>query len=271
MTDYSAPASPAPKLPDLSAHFERMVVDRHLKAGRLLAEAMQIGPGASVLELACGTGLLSEHLADLVGPAGDVLGLDGLPLRVQMAHQRSRHNLRFQFGHAQALQRFPNGCFHAICVVGVLRGLAEKVEPLRQLHRLLKPGGRLGVVEACSDHPHPVVSVQRLVMGTAPYTDFPPPPETQEWPLNADGLADALREAGFAAVELRSEPDVTLHASANAAIEFVQAGAWGRFLQHLSPALRELARSEICARLDRLQLREGIRHNGVRLMAVATR
>ena len=271
MSDSLQPSGPTLAPPDLAPHYERIVLDRHLKAGRALVEALAVKAGEHVLELGCSTGLLSEHLADRVGPTGDVLGLDALPMRIQIAHQKVRPNLRFQIGHAQALGRFPRGCFDVICANAVLRGVPDHAAVLAELHRLLRPGGRLGVVEASADHPHPALLVQRGVLAEPPYNAHAAPAEAQEWRLNAAALQAALQAAGFADVLLRSEPDVSVHASANAAIEFVQAGAWGRFLQYLPEPLRRQARAEIVARLDWLRVSDGIHHDGVRLVALASK
>ena len=77
----------ATSAPALQRHYERIVGERLLRDGRQLAAAMGLFRGQRVLELGCGTGILSQHLADSVGPEGEVLGLDALPLRVQIAHQ----------------------------------------------------------------------------------------------------------------------------------------------------------------------------------------
>lgn len=268
----------APNPPDLAQHFERIVTDRQLKAGRALAEAMGIQRGGSVLDLGCGTGLLSEHLADVVGLRGDVLGLDPSPYHMAIAHQRSRPNLRFQVGSPFTLGRFPAGCFDAVLANGLLHTWPDHDTTLRELLRVLKPGGRLGLVTSCKDHSHPVSVVQRAVLAREPYAAYPRPPEMHEYPVNADELAALLTDAGFATFTIDQQPDVNVHATANAAIEFVQASAWGHFLNYLPEAvpgelrdLRAQARRDIASGLERLRTAEGIRHKGVRLVAVATK
>ena len=108
----SASNTSAAPAPSLAPHYERIALDRHLEAGRALAASMGLRHGERVLELGCGTGLLAAHLADRVGAEGEVPGLDALPLRVQIAHQRGRHNLRFQVGDAYQLARFGAGIRH---------------------------------------------------------------------------------------------------------------------------------------------------------------
>lgn len=255
--------------PDLSQHYERIAIDRQLKAGRALIDELAVGPGESVLELGCGTGILTEYLADRVGRDGDVLGLDPMALRISMAQQRARPNLRFQIGSAYQLARFPDGSFDAILLNGALHKLADKQEPLWQFHRMLKAGGRLGIHTESKDHPHPVSAVKQFVLGQGSYINYAEPPEAREYLVTLTELEALLGEAGFSERRLTLQPEVTLHNSANAAIEFFHATRYGRFLGHLPETLRTAARADMCQELDLLRLPEGIRYDGASIVAVA--
>jgi arsenite methyltransferase len=249
-----------------------MVTDRVLKAGRALADAMGIEPGASVLDLDCGTGLLSEQLAHRVGMRGDVLGLDPSPYHMAIAHQRARPNLRFQVGSAFALARFPQGCFNAVVANGLLHTWRDQLTPLRELHRVLKPGGRLGVVTPSKEFPHPVLVVQAAVLAREPYSAYPL--LEHDYSVDAQELQALLREAGFTEMCIEQQADVSVHATADAALAFAEACAWGQLLGHLPEApvdLRARARVDIAAGLERLRTAQGISHKGVRLLAVATK
>jgi SAM-dependent methyltransferase len=260
--------APIPE-PLLALHHERLAFDRQLRDGRALASSMQIGPGMRVLQLDCGTGVLAEELADTVGPQGEVVGLDPMPLRVQMAHQRSRHNLRFQVGDSARLGRLPTASFDAVIANGVLHGWSDVVAAVAECIRLLAPGGCLGMCTQSAAHPHPAAQVRDAVLSQPAYARHAPPPEASTRPLTAFELDALLRKTGFASICLRSEPEVFLHAGARSAIEFMQAGAWGRFLTHLPERERLAADAEIVDRLDALGGPDGIRHDAVRLVAVA--
>lgn len=255
--------------PDLSQHYERIAIDRQLKAGRALIDALAVKPGESVLELGCGTGILTEYLAERVGRDGEVLGLDPMALRISMAQQRARPNLRFQIGSAYQLARFPDGSFDAILLNGGLHKLPDKQEPLRQFQRMLKAGGRLGIHTPSKDHPHPVSAIKQFVLSQTSYLNYAEPAEACEYPVTLTELELLLTNAGFNERHLTLQPEVTLHSSANAAIEFFQATSYGRFLAHLPPALRIAARENMCQELELLRLPEGIRHDGASIMAVA--
>lgn len=267
----SGPDALAPT-PTLAPHYERLAIDRQLKAGRGLAAVMGLGRGHRVLELGCGIGLLSEHLAQRVGPEGEVLGLDALPLRVQIAHQeKGRHNLRFQVGHVGQLARFGPGSFDAIVANGVAHTWPDADGALAECWRLLAPGGRLGLVTHAADHPHPAREAMDAVLAQPAYAAHPLPDEAHEHPLTEARLRTLLREAGFDEWLLEAQAETVWHASAEGAIEAMQASAWGRFLQHLPEPLRHVARVDVMARLQARREDQGIRHRAVRLVVIASK
>ena len=110
----------------------------------MLVRDLAIAAGERVLDVGCGTGLLAEHIADLVGPAGSVLGVDPLPLRIELAQAKARPNLEFKVADAYDLSSLPAADFDVVCLNAVFHWLPEKSGPLREFARVLKSGGRLG-------------------------------------------------------------------------------------------------------------------------------
>lgn len=262
----------APAAPTLASHYERIAFERQHKVGRSLVASMGLSRGQRVLELGCGTGLLCEHLADQVGHAGDVLGLDPMPLRVQIAHQhRARRNLRFQIGGAAQLARFPAGCFDVIVANGVLHTWRDARAVLSEAWRLLAPGGRLGITTLSADHPHPAAAAQETVLSTAPYAAYPVPEEAHEYPLSPPVLGEALDAVGFAPVHIETRRELTRYPHPEAAIESMQATAWGHFLGHLPFHLRAPARADIVQQLAQRCGPDGLVHEAVALAVVAHR
>ncbi len=259
--------------PNRARYQQQRALDRHLRDGRALADTLRIGPGDRVLDLGCSTGLLTERLGDRVAPAGEVLGLDPWPLRVQMAHQHCDHPLvRFQIGRAEDLSRFPDGRFSAILAVNQARRWREPQAVMRSCLRLLTPGGRLGLVEAAAEPGHPVREVQAQVLAQSVYAGISVPLEDQEGLPTATQWERDLRAAGFDALEVSTQADPVQFGSPEAAIEFVQASARGEFLEFLPMHLRALARADVLSRLSaRMQAEGALCHEGVRLMAVAVR
>jgi arsenite methyltransferase len=117
---------------ELAQLYERVSADRQYKAGQRLVSDLQVSEGETVLDLGCGTGLLAEYIASIVGPGGAVTGIDPLPLRIEIARQRTRSNLNFRVGNAYDLSEFAADTFDAVCMNAVFHWLPEKLEPLRQ-------------------------------------------------------------------------------------------------------------------------------------------
>ncbi|MDO9315394.1 MAG: methyltransferase domain-containing protein [Burkholderiaceae bacterium] len=255
--------------PSLASHHERLAVDRQLKVGCALVDRMGLRPGQRVLELGCGIGLLAEHLVERVGPNGEVLGLDAMPLRVQIAHQRGRHNLRFQVGDPSALRRFGAGSFDAIVANGVLHTWPDATAALTECARLLAPGGCLGLATHSAAHPHPAERLLHALLAEPDYVDHPWPQESRRYPVGADELDRLLRRAGLVSVRVEARPETFLHATGEGALEHMQASAWGHFLMHLPRLLRVRARADLVRRLEALRGPDGIRHDAMQLVAVA--
>jgi ubiquinone/menaquinone biosynthesis C-methylase UbiE len=117
--------------------------------GRGMTEAIvaaaQIAPGMQVLDIACGTGEPAISIAALLEGNGSVVGLDisSAPLKIaeERAVQRGLENIRFLLGDARQLP-FADGQFDRItCRLGVMF-FPDLPNALRQMHRVLKPGGR---------------------------------------------------------------------------------------------------------------------------------
>jgi len=104
-------------------------------------------PGFSLLDCGCGVGSITLDLAELVAP-GHVIGIDLDESQLQIARasaqQRGLHNVSFEAGNAYAL-RFADASFDAVLAHTLLYHLNDQVRALREFHRVLKPGGVVGI------------------------------------------------------------------------------------------------------------------------------
>jgi len=76
----------------LAELYERVSRERQFKSGQQLIKEFDLRDGERVLDI--GAGLRAEHVADIVGPTGLVIGIDPLPHRIEIAQRRARPNLR---------------------------------------------------------------------------------------------------------------------------------------------------------------------------------
>lgn len=102
---------------------------------------------AMVLDVACGTGDLSIELQN--GAKGQVVGTDFCRPMLDLANEKTaKASLTVPYVEADAMQlSFAEDSFDAATIAFGLRNLANFADGLRELHRILKPGGRLVVLE----------------------------------------------------------------------------------------------------------------------------
>ncbi len=108
-----------------------------------VAAAAGIRAGERVLDVACGTGVLARAAARRTGPGGTVAGLDLDPAMLAVAAQRSP-DLWWHRGRAEALP-FADRSFDAVVTQFGLMFVPDRVAALREMLRVLAPGGRLAV------------------------------------------------------------------------------------------------------------------------------
>jgi ubiquinone/menaquinone biosynthesis C-methylase UbiE len=114
----------------------------------LVAQA-ELAPGLRVLEIGCGTGNVTVR-AKRVAPGTDMIGLDPDPLALARAQRKVRGmtGIRFERAYAQELP-FADGEFDRALSSMMLHHLDEDVKAgaLAEVYRVLRPGGRLHIVD----------------------------------------------------------------------------------------------------------------------------
>jgi demethylmenaquinone methyltransferase / 2-methoxy-6-polyprenyl-1,4-benzoquinol methylase len=127
-----------------------MTAGMHHRWRERAADRAELTPGATALDLCCGTGDLAFALARRVGAGGAVVGCDFsermLDLARRKARQRGAAQIRFEWADALELP-YPEGRFDAVTVGFGVRNLAALDRGLGELSRVLRPGGRLVILE----------------------------------------------------------------------------------------------------------------------------
>ncbi len=123
-----------------------------------------IAKGAAVLDVGCGTGTLTLLAKTEAGDSGRVHGIDASPEMIAVAQQKAvqqKQEVDFQTGVIEALP-FSDGTFDVVLSSLMFHHLPTdlKQRGLAEIYRVLKPGGRLLVV----DMTHPTTLMQRLSM-----------------------------------------------------------------------------------------------------------
>lgn len=128
-----------------AAHYDRFWQKQLEPARARLLERAALRPGERVLDLACGTGVVTFAAANAVLPGGEVVGTDISDEMVaacrRSAAERGIAHARFERMEAEKVG-FPDASFDVVlCALGLMY-VTDFEGTVREMHRVLRPGGR---------------------------------------------------------------------------------------------------------------------------------
>lgn len=133
---------------------------------RYTIEQSGVRRGMAVLDIAGGTGDLAAQFAEIVGTGGRVVLADINASMLEVGRQRLVNrgvvgNVEFVQANAESLP-FPDHHFDCITIAFGLRNVTDKAAALRSMYRILKPGGRLLVLEFSKPKSAPISKLYDL-------------------------------------------------------------------------------------------------------------
>lgn len=127
-----------------------MTAGMHHRWRERAVDRAEIGPGDSALDVCCGTGDLSIELARRVGPTGRVVGSDFSERMLDLAREKDvptgAAKPIFEWADALALP-YDDASFDAVTVGFGVRNLLDLDRGIAEMARVLKPGGRIVILE----------------------------------------------------------------------------------------------------------------------------
>lgn len=141
-----------------------MTAGLHHQWRQRAVDRAQVGPGSDALDICCGTGDLALELRRRIGPDGRVVGSDFSEPMLELARRKSgEEGLPVEFGWADALDLpYGDASFDAVTIGFGARNLADLDKGLSEMARVLRPGGRLVILEITRPQREPLASFYSL-------------------------------------------------------------------------------------------------------------
>jgi arsenite methyltransferase len=193
----------------LVERLERLYATRDvLRRRELVRAALGARPGDRVLDVGCGPGFYVTELLEAVGPEGSVAGLDASADMLAVAAQRAEGHGNVTFHQADATSLpVPDASFERAVCVQVLEYVHDVPAALSQMHRALRPGGRVLIWDVdwatVSWHAIDRQLARRALAAWDKHLTHPSLPRTLAAQLRNAGFQDVRMDAhAFATTEL---------------------------------------------------------------------
>jgi ubiquinone/menaquinone biosynthesis C-methylase UbiE len=203
---------------NLADQLERLYHKRDILRRRaLVREAVGAQPGERILDVGCGPGFYVAEVLDEVGAEGSVVGIDVSPQMLAIAARRcaGRANVEFREGPATKLP-VEDASVDAALSVQVLEYVADTGAALAELHRVVRPGGRVVIWDVdwgtLSWHSADPDRMARALHAWDAHLAQPSLPRTLGAQLRAAGFDD-VAAAGHAFVDNAFDPEAYIAAT----------------------------------------------------------
>ncbi len=239
-----------------------------------MLDAVRLQPGAHVLELAAGTGEVGLMAHELIQPGGELILSDFAPEMLNVAQRAAegRDGVRFKQIDIESIDVAAASQDAVLCRWGLMF-LVDPEAGMREIRRVLRPGGRLATAAWTSPAENPWSSVIGEALVARGHAEPADPAAPGQFALARDGLLQELIEgAGFV-------DDITVEA-VDVVLEEPSFDTWwarsmhmsrsGEIVRSLSAAEREAVRGDLLARVAEYADGDTLRLPGRTWVAAAT-
>lgn len=232
--------------------------------GRRLVEIVGVEPGQRVLDVASGRGAVLFPAAERVAPSGHAEGIDLAEGMVQATNadaERRDINARVRVMDAEHLE-YPDASFdRVLCGFGIMFP-PDQLQALRELRRVLRPGGKVGVStwQETESHDLAVVLEGMGINWRAP-----------GWIEEPEVLAEWLRQAGLSDVRVAADTHIFRRGDLDAYWSGAMGSGLRRSLEPLTPEQTAQVRAALAERLERYRQADGYLVPATALIATAGR
>jgi arsenite methyltransferase len=207
---------------------------------QLVLDALGASPGERILDVGCGPGYYAAELLETLGPDGAVVGVDASPDMLAIAERRCDEHDNVAFHESDATELpVDDASFDAAFSVQVIEYVEDATLALREMHRALRPGGRVVIWDVdwatlSINSPDPA-RTDRVLAAWDERLAHRSLPRTLKPRLRATGFEDVRAEGyTFATIELDPEtyggflvPFIEQFVVDQGLLDEAEAKAWG--------------------------------------------
>lgn len=230
-----------------------------------LVEVARLQPGERVLDVACGTGVVTRLAAARVGAADTVAGLDVNPGMLAVARSQTSPDISIDWHEASAESMpFPDETFDVVLCQMALQFIPNKLAALREMRRVLDSGGRALVTVPGPKPPLFAIMTDGLARHLGPEAaTFGDLVFSMH---DVDELSELMRGAGFRQVNVKSKPKtLRLPAPRDFLWQYIDSTPIAEAAAQAGEAKRAALERDVCA-----QWQEFVRDGGMQLQVGMT-
>jgi ubiquinone/menaquinone biosynthesis C-methylase UbiE len=233
----------------------------HVKTHSIeMVRKLDVRNGSVALDLACGTGTITSELCLLAGPSGRVTAVDMSEAMLGQAKEKAGPGANVEFIRAdmkEALKAMPGNNFDYV-TCGWAIAYSEPAALIKMIGRVLKPGGKLGIIENRIDTLFPIRDTgikvaQRYLRHIRYMMDLP-----FKLPVDAAHLDRMLREAGLKVSGAWQGEVEFIFGSGKEALDWaLHTGASAGFDRIMDPGVRKECDEAFIEIIERDHMRDG--------------
>lgn len=247
----------------------------HRRVALSLVEMAQPGPGESVLDVGCGTGLFCHPAARAVGATGHVVAIDAAESMLDVARRSPLSNISYFHATVDGPLWFRDGAFDLIAFSDSLTYLPSPRQALQEAARMLAPAGRLALSVPCRSLATTAQETSRRVLERTLQRQplsVPPPHGPNSLLGEQDHLRRALSDVGLNRCMFRTFVSGQRASSSEDWLDIEQATSPRAYilLSSIGPVMQRTLADRIDEEMGRLG-DERYRHHQAYTLAVAWR